>query len=145
MITVRKIKPDDAASVTDLMNQLGYQVNPNNLSKIIKLILENENSAAIVAVNEQGKVIGCLQILITYRLAEGNYGEIVSLVVDQNERRKGIGKKLVEESITWLIEKGYPKIRVRCNTIRLEAHKFYECLGFAEKKTQKIFEKDILP
>jgi predicted N-acetyltransferase YhbS len=145
MITFRKIKPDDAAKVVDLMNQLGYEVNQDNLSKIVKLILQNDDGTAIVALNDQGKVVGSLQISITNRLAEGNYGEIVSLVVDQNERGKGIGKGLVNESTTWLAKKGYPKIRVRCNVIRLEAHKFYECLDFAEKKTQKIFEKVIIP
>lgn len=144
MITVRNIKTDDVSDVADLMKQLGYNVNRDNLSKIIKLILQNDDSTAIVAVNDLGKVVGCLQILITARLAEGNYGEIVSLVVDQKERRKGIGKKLVDESIEWLKGKGYSKIRVRCNIIRNEAHRFYENLEFKERKTQKIFEKDIL-
>jgi predicted N-acetyltransferase YhbS len=144
VIIFRKIKLGDVEGIESLMEQLGYKVSRSELVKRIGIIIKNDDSAAFVAQNDKGKVIGCLQILITVRLAEGNYGEIVSLVVDQNERGNGIGAKLIEESITWLSGKGYPKIRVRCNTIRLEAHKFYKKLGFTEKKTQKIFEKDIL-
>jgi hypothetical protein len=35
------------------------------------------------------------------------------------------------------------KIRIRANSIRLEAHKFYKSLGYKEVKTQISFLKNV--
>ena len=67
----------------------------------------------------------------------------MSLVVDESYRGKGIGKKLIDTAADWLKQKGEKTLRIRCNVIRDETHKFYEHLGFIEKKKQKIFEKSI--
>jgi GNAT superfamily N-acetyltransferase len=61
-------------------------------------------------------------------------------VVDENFRRLGIGAMLINVAKAWAKEKNLPLLRLRCNTIRLEAHVFYAMLGFTEKKQQKVFE-----
>ncbi|WP_160717280.1 GNAT family N-acetyltransferase [Chitinophaga solisilvae] len=144
MIVCRKAVSGDLDTIVMLMQQLGYAVDSNTLSARLELILQEEKSTVLVAVTAQQQVVGCLQVLISHRLAEGNNGEIVSLVVDETQRGKGIGKILVTAACNWLQEKGYGKIRVRCNQIRTDAHRFYETLGFTEKKTQKVFEKKIM-
>lgn len=54
------------------------------------------------------------------QLYEGMYAEVVSLVVSGNHRRLGIGVSLIKEAENWA-KKYVHKIRVRANTIRIQA------------------------
>ena len=74
------------------------------------------------------------------RLAEGIYAEIVSLIVSEKARGKGIGKALIKEAEKWATKR-VDKIRVRANEIRQYAHAFYINQGFKYAKTQKVFIK----
>jgi GNAT superfamily N-acetyltransferase len=78
--------------------------------------------------------------LIANRLAEGRYGEIASLVVDADQRSRGIGAGLVRAAAEWLQDRGMDRMRVRCNSRRERAHRFYERFGFQLTKTQKVFD-----
>ena len=142
MIVCKEFEEKYVEQVSSLLSQLGYNVNVDELPNRIKSIRENNKGTVLLAIEEE-KVVGCIHIMIVSRLAEGTCGEVVSLVVDESMRGKGIGKFLLEESIKWLKERGQTKVRIRCNSIREEAHKFYSHLGYTEKKSQKVFEKNI--
>ena len=144
MITYREIKPEDISQVVDLIKQLGYKVTALELKTRLNEIMLNNKGTVFIAENVEQKIVGCVQAMVDTRLAGGTFGEIVSLVTDESVRGQGIGKRLIEESINWLKAKGQTRLRVRCNSIRNDTHKFYNHLGFVEKKSQKIFEKAIL-
>jgi GNAT superfamily N-acetyltransferase len=143
VFTVSEIIPADINEVSELLIQLGYNVSTEELINRIEKITELGKGTVFVAKDETNKIIGCVHALLDVRLAGGNFGEVVSLVVDEGFRGKGIGKKLIGEAEAWLRQKGEKRLRIRCNAIRNETHKFYEHLGFVEKKSQKIFEKII--
>jgi GNAT superfamily N-acetyltransferase len=88
----------------------------------------------------QKKIVGWIHVFQTTRLESGSFCEIGGLVVDDQYRRKGIGKLLIQHIKPWCLSKGNPALRVRCNTKRKEAHEFYFQLGFNENKEQKVFE-----
>jgi N-acetylglutamate synthase-like GNAT family acetyltransferase len=140
VIIYKKFEPEYSQQVSNLLAQLGYNASEKELPDRIKKISENEKGIVFIAL-ENERVVGCVHTMIITRLAEGSCGEIVSLVVDESVRGKGIGKHLIEESVAWLEARRIIKLRVRCNTVREEAHKFYNHLGFAERKSQKVFEK----
>jgi N-acetylglutamate synthase-like GNAT family acetyltransferase len=142
MINITEIEPNQFVQVAKLLKQLGYDVAPAELENRMTEIFHNKGNV-FVGIDEEGNVVGCVHALIDTRLAGGRFGEIVSLVVDETLRGKGIGKKLIETAEKWFKSKGMNRLRVRCNTIRNEAHEFYGHLGFTEKKSQKIFEKPI--
>jgi N-acetylglutamate synthase-like GNAT family acetyltransferase len=143
MITYRTVKIEDFDQLIILLKQLGYLSTSNNLSERIEEIKKDNRGCVFVAVDVNGIIIGCVHALIDIRLAGGTFGEIVSLVVDDRMHGQGIGKGLIDTATEYLRTKGLKRIRVRCNSIREDAHKFYEHLGFVEKKSQKIFEKNI--
>lgn len=142
MIVCKEFEEKYTEKVSQLLSQLGYKVSVDELPNRIKSIRENNKGTVLIALEEE-KVVGCIHTMVVSRLAEGTCGEVVSLVVDRSARGKGIGKFLLEESINWLKVRGQTKVRIRCNTIREEAHKFYSHLGYTEKKSQKVFEKNI--
>ena len=124
--------------VQELMIELGYPLDEKELLFNINMI--NQRNGIILVAELGGKVVGCLSAVINVSLAEGMFGEIVSLVVSKEYRGSGIGKCLVKHAEDWLKPK-VDKIRIRANTIRLKAHKFYKSLGYKEVKTQISFIK----
>jgi len=50
------------------------------------------------------------------------------------------GQALVKSLRTWASSNGIQQIRVRCSTDRKEAHTFYEELGFALNKKQRVYD-----
>ncbi len=122
------------------MAELGYPVELIDLENNINAI--HKNGGEIFIAENQNKVIGSVCVLLDARLAEGMYAEIVSLIVSESHRGKGIGKTLVEKAENWA-RKRVNKIRVRANEIRESAHFFYISQGYKEIKTQKVFTKPI--
>ncbi|MDR0264120.1 MAG: GNAT family N-acetyltransferase [Sphingobacterium sp.] len=64
----------------------------------------------------------------------------MGLVFDNQYRGQGLGRLLTKEATDWASSFGCCRLRVRCNVIRTESHKFYESLGFKLKKEQKVFD-----
>ena len=137
-ITIRQLSQNDIKIVRQLMHELGYPLDEEELLFNINII--NQMNGIILVAELGGNVVGCLSAVINVSLAEGMFGEIVSLVVSEEYRGSGIGKCLVKEAEDWLKPK-VEKIRIRANSIRLEAHKFYKALGYKEIKTQTSFIK----
>lgn len=138
--TIRELIRDDVRFVPPLMHELGYPLDEEEvLFNLDQIRLRN----GIILVAEcDGKVVGCLSAVVNAGLAEGVFGEIVSLVVTREYRGTGIGGRLVKQAEDWFRPQ-VRKIRVRANSIRLEAHRFYKSLGFKEIKTQISFMKHV--
>jgi GNAT superfamily N-acetyltransferase len=141
-IITRQIKIEDTPEVNQLAAQLGYPLSLDQTKKNIALVIASENDDAFVAVHEN-KIVGWIGVSKAILVEMISYCEINGLVVDENYRGKGIGKLLIEEARQWGKEKGNNKMRLRCNVIRIETHKFYHHLGFSETKKQTVFEIDI--
>jgi GNAT superfamily N-acetyltransferase len=139
-ICYREIRDDDLLSVQRLMLELGYRIEADDLKRNIEEILKR--GGHLIIAEEESIIIGTVCVIIDARLAEGIYAEIVSLVVAQNARGKGIGKMLVKKAEDWAKEKVH-KIRVRANEVRHGAHLFYESQGYNPVKAQRVFIKTI--
>jgi glucosamine-phosphate N-acetyltransferase len=89
------------------------------------------------------KIVGCafLEIKNDYvRLYK--YGFISYVAVDIEYRHRGIGKKLIETLIHISKNIGCTAVELTSANYRLNAHKFYETLGFTKKKTS-VFIKEL--
>ena len=137
-IAVRKANLEDAASITLLSAQLGYSLNVSQTTSYIEVINERDDNIIYVAV-VNNSVVCWIHTLISIRLESGIWAEIGGLVVDKDHRGQGIGKVLVDKSKDWCRLKNISVLKVRCNSKRLEAHLFYDNIGFAELKQQKVF------
>jgi GNAT superfamily N-acetyltransferase len=138
-IFIRRISQEDAAAITTLTHQLGYNLPPEEILQNIHAVMKNNDHDAFVAVHEN-KVIGWIGMAHAIQIESPPFCEIRGLVVDDQYRNEGIGKMLVEKAKEWGKEKGNDKLRLRCNVKRTETHLFYQHLGFTETKEQKVFE-----
>jgi len=55
---------------------------------------------------------------------------VENVVVDSSNRRKGVGKLLMDYALMRAREAGCYKIQLSSNKSREEAHKFYESIGY---------------
>ena len=137
---IRKYNDSDLGDLVGLMAQLGYHHTERSLSENICAV--QESGGEIFVADSMGKVHGCICAILDIRLAAGINGEIVSLVVDNSVRGQGVGKSLVAKAESWLMQKTN-SLRVRANSVRSDAHDFYQSLGYSLSKTQSIFTKNV--
>lgn len=144
-MNIRPARADDAARLAALLKQLGYGRTPAELAQHIAAAAADPRAIVLVAERPGGTVVGCLAALISSRLAEGDGGEITSLVVDTDFRGRGIGAALVRAGAEWVQSRSMKRLRVRCNAKREKAQTFYARLGFQNTKTQQVFDLHLAP
>ena len=140
---IRPATVKDASQITTLLHQLGYPDTEQAVNRRLEMLGGKADTIILVTEDDDRQLTGCIQVVIANRLAEGQYGEIASLVVAEDQRGRGIGRQLVDSAADWLNGHGLSRMRVRCNAIRKQTHRFYAHLGFREIKSQKIFDRDL--
>jgi GNAT superfamily N-acetyltransferase len=88
-------------------------------------------------------VVGWTHVVPRLHLEEVPFCELAGLVVADGARGAGIGRSLLQAAERWAREHGHTRFRVRSNVVRERAHGFYRREGYAERKRQVVFEKDL--
>jgi GNAT superfamily N-acetyltransferase len=55
----------------------------------------------------------------------------------------GVGRNLVGAVESWARDRGIETVSVRSNIVRVEAHPFYQSMGFDRVKTQHAYRKKV--
>jgi GNAT superfamily N-acetyltransferase len=141
-IIIAQVDRADRRAIADLSLQLGYPSGLQEVGRRISQIIRHPDHCAFTA-GYQGKVIGWIHAFYTIRLESEPFVEIAGLVVDHNFRKMGAGTYLIAAVSSWALSRKVKSLRVRSNTIRAEAHLFYERQGFKKLKEQAVFSFDI--
>jgi GNAT superfamily N-acetyltransferase len=142
-IKVRPAEERDITVLASLAGELGYPSTPEQVRERFANIKAAPHQATFVAVTNGDTVIGWIQLSEARSLESEPRAEITGLVVNSNFRGGGAGSLLVEGGEDWARGRGLGVIGVRSNIIRERTHVFYERLGYAVTKTQKVFRKRI--
>ncbi len=126
----------------DLFKGPATKYNAEELEEIIK----DPETPVFVYVNEDGSIAGhafCIhkQVLGNAVLTDIKTLYIDDICVDENNRRKGVGKALYDHVIKYAKVNDYYNITLNVWTCNPSAMKFYESLGM---KPQKIGMETIL-
>ena len=128
---VRPVADADLAHIARLMGELGYPATPEQVRARLARVAGDDGYAAYVA-EVDGRVAGFLGLQRGWAYEhEKPYARIVSLVVDAQVRRRGVGARLVEFADEWARERGAYGLMLNTNVRREEAHLFYESMGFS--------------
>ena len=136
----RRFKSNDISALVELIAQLGYEHTEDSLLRNVTSVRQAGGEIFVCEVS--GMVCGCASAILDARLAAGVNGEIVSVVVSASFRGRGLGKGLIVCAEAWLRER-VSSVRIRANTVRKEAHEFYQGMGYRLAKNQAVFEKDM--
>ncbi len=141
-VTVRVASTSDAEAIARLSEQLGYPTDDDMLKKRLSALLGSTLDSVYVA-EADGTVVGWLHVFASVRLESVATAEIGGLIVDQAQRGKGVGERLVEEAEGWAQRLGLSRIRVRTRATRTEAHRFYAREGYRRTKLQHVLDKEL--
>jgi len=137
-VEIREARPSDAAQLVGLIGLLAHQVTAAGLRQRLEH-LAVDGTPQLVAI-EEGKVIGlCGLHRMTAIHRNQPVGRITILVVAEEARGKGVGQRLVEAAEEWLKAAGCGLIELTSNDWLVEAHRFYEKIGY--EQTSKRFAK----
>lgn len=122
----REITTEDYDKLVPFWKE-NYFMNEHDSKERFKLFLEKNLGLSILA-EEDGEIIGSV-----LGSSDGRRGYIQKLVVRKDKRRKGLGKKLIENVIEKLRSTGASYIPLG---VAEEYVSFYEKCGF--KKTKQV-------
>lgn len=139
-ICVRAMAASDVPTVAALSSQLGYRTTPVQVAQRFAVLNGDPEHGFFVAV-QNGAVVGWLHVYGVRLLETDGYAELGGLVVDAAQRRRGLGRALVERAERWAVAGGYTELSLRSGLHRSEAHRFYVCIGYDLAKTSHMFRK----
>jgi ribosomal protein S18 acetylase RimI-like enzyme len=94
--------------------------------------LTDEESAIFVA-ERRSQIIGYVYAGIeekSWHELREQAGFVHDVVVDEDERREGVGSRLIEEAAAWLVSRGVPRVMLWTAEKNGRALRLFEKLGF---------------
>ena len=142
MPVVRKISIDDATAICKICSQeMGYECDSNFVkSKIEKLDSKRE---AVFVAEEESQLLGFIHVERYEVLYFESMANILGLAVKKDFQKQGLGKALLLAAENWAQENGIYLMRLNSGINRIDAHGFYEHLGYVSEKEQKRFVKNL--
>jgi GNAT superfamily N-acetyltransferase len=140
-LVIRAATSRDAQAISPLIADLGYPATPAETTARLDRVLGTPGHRVLVAESHDKKIIGWVHVFGAVRVESDPFAELGGLVVAKKFRGCGAGTRLVNAAGTWASVNGFSKLRIRSRTERSGAHAFFESLGFAFFKNQKIFER----
>jgi GNAT superfamily N-acetyltransferase len=136
-VQVREATSADLDAMLDLYRQLAENrpesqpVPRSQAEDLLTKIAAQSGRKLLVAVIE-GIVAGTADLLVVSNLTHHGmaWAIVENVVVDQDWRRSGVGRALMEEIVTRCREANCYKIQLLSRKHRHAAHSFYEHLGF---------------
>lgn len=106
---------------------------PESYLNAFREIDADPNNELIVA-EFDGGVIGTLQLTYTPSISfqGGKRCTVESVRVDERYRGQGIGREMMQWAIERAKAKGCVSMQLTTNNDRVDAHRFYESLGFSK-------------
>lgn len=130
-VYIRDLRSTDLQELLPLLDELGYPVEGDVLGDRVKDYFARGESALVA--EKEGRIVGLLTLHITPVIHRaGAVGRVTNLVVTSHLHGQGVGRALMDEAEKRLWDKGCVMIEVTSNMKRVDAHAFYEKLGYEQ-------------
>ena len=143
---IRPATLSDAHAVVDLMAQLTEHAHGHVDSGVedrFRTMLELPEYAILVANDEDDRVIGLLSASQRWTLWHaGPCALIEELVVDEDVRRHGVGRALMQAALEWARAQGCSELEISTDQENADAQAFYRRLGFESEALLLEYELD---
>jgi ribosomal protein S18 acetylase RimI-like enzyme len=139
-ITIRRARRDDVAIIVAMLadDPLGSGRErledplPPCYFRAFETLDRDPNIQLVVAEEQGGAVIGCLQLCVLPGLSSqgASRGLIEDVRVASDRRSRGIGEQLVQWAVTEARARGCKLVELLTHSSRVDAQRFYARLGF---------------
>ncbi len=135
-ITIRTIQPYDNEAMAVIVRTSLAEFGANKPGTVyydpttdaLYELFQTNGSVYFVA-EEEGKLLGGGGIYPTEGLP-ANTCELVKMYLHKDARGKGLGKRMIEQSLTWAKDNGYEQVYLETMPELKQALKVYELFGF---------------
>jgi ribosomal-protein-alanine N-acetyltransferase len=141
-MAIRPLQSADLAIANDLLQQLGYDIDPAELATRIDRVLSNTTHFAAVA-EEAGAIRGLVHAYERPALEKAYEVVVQSLVVDRNVRNAGLGMQLMTAVETWAKARGAEQVVLHTRVDRADARLFYERIGYSISASSHLMAKSL--
>ena len=130
-VTLRPVREADAVHVAALLTELGYPSNAADVEERLDHSLRSKTNCCLVA-ESADEVIGLMSAeLVPYFPTGATICRVTALVVSAQSRRGGIGEQLLAAAEKFARQHHCSGIEVTSAERRVDAHRFYQKLGFS--------------
>ena len=139
-ITIRHARRDDVGVIVAMLadDPLGSARErledplPAAYFRAFEALEQSSHIQLVVAEDEEGAVIGCLQLCILPGLSSqgASRGLIEDVRVATHCRSRGVGEKIVQWAVAEARTKGCALVELLTHNTRIDAQRFYARLGF---------------
>jgi GNAT superfamily N-acetyltransferase len=135
---IRPARAGDSARIGELLAELGYMASAEQVRE--RLAATSPLPALhLVAQSSSGTVVAYLSACLLPYFPDGStLCRITALVVASTERRTGVGAALVDAAAEYARHHGCAALEVTSADRRIDAHRFYEDLGFSRTSVRFI-------
>ena len=135
---IRKATGGDAAAIAVLLGELGYKSTPDAVQGRLARMLAEPGQHVLVA-DDGGRVVGMATVIVRHVINNDSpFARLASIVVTEDRRSQGIGEALVRHAEGIAREAGCFAIEVTSGEHRAAAHRFYERLGYEERRRRYL-------
>ncbi len=139
-LMIRRAKKEDIQFVLTLYRDLEglYAQSVSTEQKLTADIawqrLSSDPRQCLLVAELQGKIVGTLTVIIVPNIGHGGnpWAVIENVVVEEERRGCGVGKRLMEEATRLARAGGCYKLILASNILRTAAHGFYREIGWRE-------------
>jgi ribosomal-protein-alanine N-acetyltransferase len=118
--------------------EIGYKCFPDPYPLGLLEQLYKSDPWGFLGVRINGKLVGYL--ICTMRW--GGVGHVLSIAVDPEYRRRGVGRTLILRALERLRKEGATSVRLEARKSNLGARAFYSVLGFKEERELPHYYED---
>lgn len=142
-IQISAATPEDIPQLVELLSVLfsieaDFTPAPEKQATGLGLLLaDSARTVILVARHPEKSVIGMVTVQLVISTAQGSLsGWVEDMVIHQDFRRMGIGKKLLAEALDWAIAKGASRLQLLVDTNNLPAVAYYQALHWEPTQLQ---------
>lgn len=128
-------KEDVTVLLQNHISNLFEQLSPGKEQEKLNQIFEVNNQITIAYCQQKQKVVG-IALMCNYSVISGRKGWIEDVVVDNNVRGNGIGKKLIEKLLEEAEKRKLSEVLLFTEDHRTPAINLYKKMGFKLKNSR---------
>ena len=135
--TLRRARREDIAAVVALIaqDQLGAtREDPGDPAAYLRAFeaIDADPAQTLVVAERDGEVVGTLQLSVIPGLARQGAlrGQVEAVRVAEGQRGQGLGEAMVRWAVAESRRRGCALVQLTTDKSRVDAHRFYERLGF---------------
>jgi N-acetylglutamate synthase-like GNAT family acetyltransferase len=138
LINIRRARQDDAAGVQALLLHLGYESSEDDVRSKLALLSERTSDPVTIAVEDE-RPLGAIALHWTTMLhPAAPLARITALVVRDNARGTGVGRRLFDAGATLATNAGCGQLELTTALRRTDAQAFYRAIGFTESSIRLV-------